>query len=93
MDNMKQLKYEKLLGSLICFNGSPLSSTKNVHRRVPVLVTHLDPRKTTISTTSSTSSLSPYLLELGYCVDVWRCMSWLPYNGVEYGEVNNLASI
>ena len=69
MDNMKQLKYEKLPGSLICFNGSPLSLTKNVHRMVPVLVTHLAPGNETMSITLSTSSdLSPPL-ELSPCVD------------------------
>ena len=52
-DNIKRLKYElKLPGSLDCFNGSPLLSTKNVHRSVPMLVTHLAPGNETISTTS-----------------------------------------
>ena len=52
-DNIKRLKYDlKLPGSLDCFNGSPLLSTKNVHGRVPVLVTRLAPGKATISTTS-----------------------------------------
>jgi hypothetical protein len=58
---MKQLKYEKLPWSLICFNGSPLLSTKNVHKRVFVLVTLLALGNATMSTTSSTSSLSPPL--------------------------------
>jgi hypothetical protein len=92
MDNMKRLKYEKLPRSLICFNRSPLSSTKNVQRRVPVLVTRLAPENAPISTTSSTSSVSPPL-EPGRCVDAWWCVSWLPYKGVEDGEVNNLAAI
>jgi hypothetical protein len=52
-DNIKRLKYElKLPGSLDCFNGSPLSLTKHVHGRVPLLVTRLAPRNASISTTS-----------------------------------------
>jgi hypothetical protein len=52
-DNIKRLKYElKLPGSLDFFNGSPLSSTKNVHRRVPVLFTRPALGNATISTTS-----------------------------------------
>jgi hypothetical protein len=52
-DNIKRLKYElKPPGSLDCFNGSPLSLKKNVHGRVPMLVTHLTPGNATISTTS-----------------------------------------
>jgi hypothetical protein len=52
-DNIKRLKYElKLPGSLDCFNGSPLSSTKNVHGRVLVLVTCLALGNASISTTS-----------------------------------------
>ena len=93
MNNMKRLKYEKLHGSLICFNGIQLSSTKNVHGRVLMLVTRLAPGNAPISTTSSVSSLSPPLLEPGRCVDSWRSVSWLPYKGVEDGEVNNLATI
>jgi hypothetical protein len=93
MDNMKQLKYEKLPGSLICFNGSLLSSTKNVHGRVPVLVTRLAPGNATMSTTSSASSLSPPL-DPDRCGDVWRCVSWLLSKlGVEYGEVNNTLAV
>ena len=52
-ENIKRLKYElKLLGSLYCFNGSPLLSTKNVNGRVPMLVTRLAPGNATISMTS-----------------------------------------
>ena len=52
-DKIKRLKYElKLPRSLYCFNGSPLSSTKNVHERAHVLVTRLAPGNATISTTS-----------------------------------------
>ena len=52
-DNIKRLKYDlKLHGSLDCLNGSPLFSTKNVHGRVPVLVTCLAPGNASISTTS-----------------------------------------
>jgi hypothetical protein len=52
-DNINKFKYElKLPRSLYCFNGSPLSSTKNVHGGVPVLVTCLALGNETISTTS-----------------------------------------
>jgi hypothetical protein len=52
-DNIKRLKYElKLPWSLDTFNGIPLSSTKNVQGRVPMLVTRLAPGNATISTTS-----------------------------------------
>ena len=52
-DNIKRLKYDlKLPRSLDCFNGSPLSSTKNVHRRVLMIVARLAPENATISTTS-----------------------------------------
>jgi hypothetical protein len=51
--NVKRLKYElKLPGSLDCFNGIPLSLTKNVHGRVPMLITRLTLGNATISTTS-----------------------------------------
>ena len=89
MDNMKQLKYEKILGRLIFFNGRSLSSTKNVHGRVPMLVTCITPGNETMSTTSSTSSLSPPL-DPDHYGDAWRCVSWpLSKLGVEDGEVNN----
>jgi hypothetical protein len=90
---MTQLKYEKLHGSLNCFNRSPFLSTKNVHGRVPVLVTRLALGNAPISTTSSASSLSPPLLDHSRCVDVWRCVSWIPSRGVEDGEVSSLTSI
>ena len=95
MDNIKQLKYElKLPGSLDYLNGSPLSSTKNVHRRVPVLVTRIAPRNVTISTTSLWSSSLPPSLDSNRGVDAWRCMSWLLSKlGVEYGEVNSALAV
>jgi hypothetical protein len=90
MDNMKKLKYEKLHGSLICFNQILLSSTKNVHGRVPVLVTCLAPENETISTTLLASFLSPPDLEPHCCVDAWKCVAWpLSKLGVEDGEINN----
>jgi hypothetical protein len=90
MENIKQLKYElKLPGSINCFNGIPLSSTKNVHGRVPVLVTCLAPGNATMSTTSLASYFPPSL-DSDQGVDFWRCVSWLlPKLGVEDEEVNS----
>ena len=90
-DNIKWLKYDlKLPRSLDCFNGSPLSSTKNVHGRVPMLVTCLAPGNATISTTSLWSSSLPPSLDSDQGVDACRCVSWLLSAwGVEDGELNS----
>jgi hypothetical protein len=95
VDNIKRLKYElKLPRSLDCFNGSPLSSTKNVHGRVPILVTCLAPRNATISTTSLSSSSLPPSLDYDRGVDAWQCMSWLLSKlGVEDGELNSSLAV
>ena len=94
-DIIKLLKYElKLPKNLDCFNGSPLSSTKNVHRRVLVLVTHLALGNASISTTSLWSSSLPPSLDSDQGVDAWWCMSWLLSKlGVEYGEVKSYLEV
>ena len=94
-ENIKRLKYElKLTGTLDFFNGSPLSSTKNVHKRVPMLVTRISPGNATISTTSLWSSSLPPSLDYDRGVDAYRCVSWiLSKLGVEDGEVNSTLAV